>query len=68
MIKAIGLALLAAGIAFLIYGIQESRSFDSSVSRAFTGNPTNRTLWFTAGGIGGIVLGGALALLPSRKR
>jgi len=67
MTKAIGLALLAAGIVFIVYGIHASDSFNSSVSRTFTGNPTDKTIWFLAGGIGGIVLGGVLTFLPKRK-
>ncbi|HZF01878.1 MAG TPA: DUF3185 family protein [Methylomirabilota bacterium] len=67
MNKAIGLALLAAGIAFIVYGINASNSFGSDVSRTFTGNPTDKTIWFLAGGIAGVVLGGVLAFLPKRK-
>lgn len=65
--RAIGLALLAAGIALLVYGISAKNSFSSNVSQTFTGHPTNQAMWFLIGGIVGIVLGGALTFLPKRK-
>jgi Protein of unknown function (DUF3185) len=46
MNKAIGLVLLAVGIALLVYGEHASDSVNSSVSRFFTGNPTDKTIWF----------------------
>lgn len=67
MNKAIGLALLAVGIGLLIYGSQSSNSFSSGVSRAFTGSPTNKTLWLLLGGVAATITGAVLALLPARK-
>lgn len=67
MNKAIGLALLAAGIALVIYGINSSNSFASNVSQTFTGHPTNNAMWFLIGGIAGIILGGTLTFLPKGK-
>jgi hypothetical protein len=67
MNKAIGLALLAAGIALVVYGIHASNSFSSDVSRTFTGNPTDKTIWFLVGGIAGIIVGGIMTLMPARK-
>ena len=60
MNKAIGVALLVAGIALLVFGIQASHSFTSNVSQTFTGAPTNRAIWMFVVGlaamIGGVVL------------
>ncbi|HEV2330693.1 MAG TPA: DUF3185 family protein [Verrucomicrobiae bacterium] len=67
MNKAIGLALLAVGIALIIYGIDSSNSAASHLSKTFTGSPTNKTMWFLIGGIASAVFGGILALVPSHR-
>jgi hypothetical protein len=56
---AIGLAvaLLAAGIVLIVFGINSNNSFSSEVSRTFTGSPTNKTTWMLIGGIACSVLG-----------
>jgi hypothetical protein len=50
MNKALSIALLVGGVILLIFGFQASNSFGSDVSRAFTGNPTDKTVWFLVGG------------------
>lgn len=61
MNKIIGIALLAVGIVLIIFGVNASNSFDSSMSRFFNGHPTNETIWFLVGGIVACVIGvGAL--------
>jgi hypothetical protein len=67
MNKAIGLALVGVGIALLIYGSQASDSVSSSVSRFFTGKPTDKTVWLLLGGIAATVCGAIMAMLPARK-
>jgi len=67
MNKAIGLALLGVGIALLIYGSQASDSVSSSVSKFFTGKPTDKTVWLLLGGIAATVCGAVMALMPARK-
>lgn len=57
MNKAIGLALLVAGILLLIFGIQASQSFTSNVSQALTGAPTNRSIWMIVGGLVAAIVG-----------
>jgi hypothetical protein len=52
------IALLIAGIILLIYGLNASDSISSSVSRAVTGTPTDKTVWLIALGVIGIIAGG----------
>ena len=57
MNKALGIAMLAAGIALMVFGINASESFGSDVSRFFTGNPTDKSMWLLIGGIAAAVMG-----------
>lgn len=57
MNKAISLALLIGGIILIIFGVNESDSIGSSFSRFFTGNPTDKSMWFLIGGVIAAVLG-----------
>lgn len=57
MTKPIGAALLVVGIVLLVMGFNESHSFASDVSRAFTNSPTDRSLWMLVGGGVSSVLG-----------
>ncbi len=63
----IGLGVFALGIVLLIFGFNESHSFSSDVSRAFTGNPTDRSVWMIAGGVLAVVVGLFLAITGRRK-
>jgi hypothetical protein len=54
MNKYISIGLLVAGVVLAVLGYNESHSFNSDVSRFFTGSPTDRAMWML---IGGIVLG-----------
>ena len=67
MNRALGIAMLAVGIALIVFGINESDSFGSDVSRFFTGNPTDKSMWLLLAGIGTVVLGFFLALGRSVK-
>jgi len=67
MNKAIALGLLVAGIVLTIFGISASNSVGSSFSRAFTGNPTNHSLWLLIGGIAMAVVGLVLTLRGSSR-
>lgn len=57
LIRGIFLALLAAGIVLIIFGVNSSHSFTSNVSRTFTGSPTNKAMWLLIGGIVASVVG-----------
>ena len=57
MTRAISLALLAVGVALIIWGINESESFSSDVSRIFSDSPTDKTMWLLIGGIAASIIG-----------
>jgi hypothetical protein len=42
-----------------------SDSASSGISRAFTGAPTNKTLWLLLGGIGSAIVGAVMVFRPS---
>ena len=67
MNKPISLALLVGGIILIIYGVAASNSNASGVSRFFTGNPTDKTIWMLLGGAAATICGAVLALMPARK-
>ena len=67
MNKGIGIALLVVGIVLVIYGFNASDSVSSGVSRAFTGAPTNKTLWLLLGGGAMAIVGAVMAFRGSRK-
>lgn len=60
----VGLVLAAIGVVLLILGINASDSFASDVSRFFTGEPTDRAIWYMLGGIAALVGGLAIAFFP----
>lgn len=57
MNKAISLALLVAGIILIVYGVTASDSVASSLSRTFTGSPTDKTIWLLIGGAAAALVG-----------
>jgi len=63
----IGLAIFALGIVLLIFGFNESHSFSSDISRTFTGNPTDRSIWFIAGGAVAVIVGLVLSVRGMKK-
>jgi len=67
MNKALGIALLVVGVGLIGYGLSASDSFSSGISRAFTGAPTNKTLWLLLGGIASAIIGGVTMFMSSRK-
>jgi hypothetical protein len=67
MNNVLGLGIFALGVVLLIFGFNESQSFGSDVSRFFTGNPTNRSMWLIAGGGVAVVAGLILAVWGARR-
>ena len=67
MHKALSIAFLVGGVILLIFGFQASDSFSSEVSRAFTGNPTDKTMWMLVGG-GILAVLGLIGLFTGRSR
>jgi LPXTG-motif cell wall-anchored protein len=58
MSKIPSIAFLIIGIILLVYGLDASNSFSSSVSNAVTGSPTNKSIWLIILGVLGILSGG----------
>ena len=65
MNKAIGIALLAVGIALIIFGVNASESFGSETKRFFTGTPTDKSMWLLISGIAATALGAVSTLRRS---
>jgi hypothetical protein len=63
----VGLAILALGIVLLVFGFNASHSFSSDVSRTFTGNPTNHSMWLIIGGAVAVIAGIGVALSGRRR-
>ena len=59
------MALLAVGIVLTIFGVNAVDSFSSDVSRFFTGNPTDKSMWLLMGGIAAMVLGSIMSFRKS---
>jgi hypothetical protein len=66
MNKALGIALLAAGIVLLVFGISETDSFASHFSRFFTGNPTDKSMCLVLGGVASFLVGAVMMFRPAR--
>jgi hypothetical protein len=67
MNKLFPIALLVGGIVLLVFGFQASNSFGSDVSRAFTGNPTDKAVWMIVGGAIAAVAGLAMTMRSGSK-
>jgi len=66
MRKAAALALLAAGLALLVIGINAADSLASEVSEFLTGRPTQGAIWFVLGGIAAVAFGAGLLLFTPK--
>jgi divalent metal cation (Fe/Co/Zn/Cd) transporter len=61
------LVLLVGGIVLIIVGINATNSFNSDVSRFFTGSPTSKAVWMLIGGIVAAVVGLTMALRKQKQ-
>ena len=66
MNKILGMALLAAGIVLIVFGINASNSLGSDISRFFHGTPTDKSIWMLTGGIVTAIVGLFMSLRRSR--
>jgi len=68
MERAVGIALIIIGVVLLIWGVNASQSLGSEVSEAFTGSPSDKSMWFIVGGIASAVVGLFLSLRSPGRR
>jgi len=64
----VSIALLVLGIILIIMGVREADSVASSISKFFTGNPTDRAVWLMIGGALSLVVGLALGGVSLKAR
>jgi hypothetical protein len=64
--KAIGHAMLVVGVILVIYGVNASDSVTSEVKEAFTGTPTDKSIWLMLGGAALGIVGLFVVLRPTR--
>ena len=62
----LGLIVVLVGIVLFVFGVAASESVGSSFSKFFTGEPSDRSIWLMLGGIGVIIVGGAIGWRGSR--
>lgn len=67
MRNVVGLTIFALGVVLLVLGFNETQSMASEVTRAFTGSPSDRSLWLVVGGLLSVVSGLTFALRASRQ-
>lgn len=50
-VRGLALGILAGGIALTIYGVNASHSVGSEITKAFTGNPSDHSMWLIVSGV-----------------
>ncbi|MDB6032280.1 MAG: rane protein [Verrucomicrobiales bacterium] len=63
----LGFALLVGGVILIIFGFNAAHSAGSDISRVFTGNPSDRSMWMILGGAVAAVIG-LVSVLRGRAR
>ncbi len=64
----VGVAIALGGIFLLVLAYRASGSPVDQISNAFTGQYTDRTMWYIGAGIIAVIGGGMLALYNGRGR
>lgn len=67
MSRIIGAALFAIGGVLLIFAYRASNAPLEQISDTLTGHYSNQTMWYLILGVGGIVVGGLLFVVGSRR-
>ena len=67
MNTALSVALLVGGIVLLIFGYNAHQSAGSEITKFFTGNPSDRSMWMLGGGAVLAVVG-LVGLLRGRRK
>jgi hypothetical protein len=62
----VSMVLVMGGLALVVMGLLAMDSFNSDVSRFFTGSPTDKSVWMFVLGIFAMIVGGSGSLLSSR--
>lgn len=57
MSTGLAVALIAAGVVLVIWGVSASDSFTSDISRLFSGVLTDRATWLWIGGVAAVLVG-----------
>jgi drug/metabolite transporter (DMT)-like permease len=65
--RLLGIAIAAAGIVFLIAGLNATGAPVERLSETFTGKYTQETIMYIAGGLAAIVAGVVVAITASRQ-
>lgn len=66
MTRIVAFVLLAAGAVLLFFGINASESAGSEISEFFTGEPSDRAMWYMIGGAVLAAMGLGAFFLPRR--
>jgi hypothetical protein len=68
MNKLLSVTLLIGGIALIVIGINATNSFNSDVSRFFTGSATEKAIWMLIGGILAAIIGLAGTMRGAKQK
>jgi len=68
MNKVASVALIAGGLTLIVFGVRATHSFNSDVSRLFTGSPTDKAMWMLIGGVITAVVGLTMTFRSSTRR